>query len=396
MENQHEPEGGFAGLWGLDPDISYLNHGSFGSCPVAILEKQQDYRKMMEREPVRFLVQQVEPMLQHSRESVSDFLGASPQDVVFVSNATAGVNTVFRSLKFREGEEILFTSHVYGACRKALEFISFKTGATLVEARYPFPLYDSWTIVRSVLDQVTPRTRIALIDHITSATALVQPVEILVRELHRKGVEVMIDGAHAPGSIPLNLDQLGAEYYTANCHKWICAPKGAAILHVRKDKQKDIYPLIISHAGHEAGSFTERFYWPGTWDPSACICIGDAIDYLGSLLPGGWNAIMKFNRERCLKYRKFICEMLDIDPPCPDSMIASMASFPLPADPEEFPPGYKGFSTLQQRLFDLYKIEIPVWYWDNPDSRIIRIAVQLYNNSNQYRDFAAALKTLLP
>lgn len=395
MKNQQETGTGFAGLWGLDPGVSYLNHGSFGACPVAILEKQQHYREMMEREPVRFLVQQVEPLLHHSREVVSGFIGADPEDVVFVPNATAGVNTVFRSLKFREGEELLFTNHIYGACRKALEFISYQSGAVLVEARYPFPIRDSWAIVQSVLDKVTPNTRIALIDHITSTTALVQPVEILTRELHRKGVEVMIDGAHAPGCIPLNLTHLGAEYYAANCHKWICAPKGAAILHVRKDKQKEIFPLIISHAGHQADSFTERFYWPGTWDPSASVCIGDAIDFLGSLMPGGWSEIMKFNRDRCLHFRRVICEMLEVDPPCPDSMISSMASFPLPVDPEELPPGYKGFSTLQQQLFDQYNIEIPVWHWDYPLARITRIAVQLYNNPNQYREFMTAIKTLL-
>jgi isopenicillin-N epimerase len=384
----------YSGLWSLDTEVTFLNHGSFGACPKFVLDRQNEYRNQLENEPIRFLVQTVEPLLEKSREKIAALTGSQAGDLVFVSNATAGVNTVFRSLNFQPGDELLFTNHIYGACRKTLEFISFRTGVQLVEVVYPFPLTSSDEIVEAVLRNVTSRTKIALIDHITSATALVQPVEEITRELESRGIEVMIDGAHAPGSIPLNIEAIGASYYTANCHKWLCAPKGSAFLHLRKDKQDKIWPLVISHAGHEAQSLTERFYWPGTFDPSAWICVGDSIDYMASLLPGGWPEIMVRNRTLCLASRRLICETLQIPDPCPDSMIASMAAFPLPEASGEIPHDYKSFSVLQERLFQEHNIEIPVWNWDNPKSRLIRIAVQLYNDPAQYVKLSDALKRL--
>jgi isopenicillin-N epimerase len=385
----------FKELWTLDPEVVYLNHGSFGACPAYVLEKQQEYRQCLEKEPVRFLMTEVETLLDASRRKVTRFMNADPGDVVFVQNATSGVNTVFRSLHFEPGDEILFTNHIYGACRKTLEYIRFRTGAKLVEAVYPFPLESPGQIVEAVIAKVSPRTRIALIDHITSATALIQPIEILVKELQARGIDVMIDGAHALGSIPLDVETLGAAYYTANCHKWLCAPKGAAVLHVRKDRQKPICPLTISHAGYDAESFTERFFWPGTWDPSAFICVGAAIDYMESLMPGGWPAIMQHNRDLCLESRRMICDTLAIPLPCPDSMIASMASFPLPVSKDEKPMDYKSINALQEKLFDRYRIEIPVWNWNCPESRLTRIAVQLYNDAEQYRLLADGLKDCL-
>ena len=385
----------FKDLWTLDPEVVYLNHGSFGASPRFILEKQQEYRQKLENEPIRFLVKEIETLLEVSGRKVSAFMNARPEDVVFVQNATAGVNTVFRSLRFAPDDEILFTNHIYGACRKTLEFISHQTGARLVEAFYPFPIASTDQIIQAVMEKVTPRTRIALIDHITSATALIHPVEILVRELDKRGIDTMIDGAHALGSIPLDLGSIGAAYYTANCHKWLCAPKGAAILHVRKDKQKEIYPLVISHAGHDAEPFTERFFWPGTWDPSAVLCVGDAIDYMGSLMPGGWPAVMQRNHDLCLESRKLICDSLGIDPPCPEEMVASMASFPLPSAAVASMHDYKGFDPLQERLFHDYRIEIPVWNWTEPVSRMTRISVQMYNSMEQYVFLANALSVVV-
>jgi isopenicillin-N epimerase len=385
----------YKNLWALDPEVVYLNHGSFGACPRFVLEKQTEYRQKLEKEPIRFLVKEIEILLDISRRKVSAFMNANPDDVVFVQNATAGVNAVFRSLKFNPDDEILFTNHIYSACKKTLEFISHQTGAKLIEAFYPFPIASSQQIVDAVMEKVTPRTRIALIDHITSATALIHPVEILVKEQEKKGIDTMIDGAHALGSIPLDLGSIGAAYYTANCHKWLCAPKGAAILHVRKDLQKAIYPLVISHAGYDAEPFTERFFWPGTWDPSAVLCVGDAIGYMGSLMPGGWPALMQRNHDLCLEFRKLVCDSLGIDPPCPDEMVASMASFPLPVAAVASMHDYKGFDPLQERLFQDYRIEIPVWNWTEPVSRLTRISVQLYNSMEQYVFLAKALSMVV-
>lgn len=316
-------------------------------------------------------------------------------DLVFVPNATTGVNTVFRSIHFNPGDEILYTSHIYGACKQLLEFVAENTGAKLVEVPYDFPIASPEVIVQAVLEKVTAHTRIALIDHITSATALIHPVEVIVRELEKRGVDTMIDGAHAIGSIPLDIDRIGAAYYTTNCHKWLCTPKSVALLHVRKDKQKGIVPVVISHAGHEADSFSERFFWPGTFDPTAAICVADSISYMESLMHGGWPAIMKRNHDLCLAARDLLCEKLEIGKPCPDSMIASMATFPLPPPLKPVHFDYKGFDPLQESLFRQYKIEIPVWSWSSPPSRLIRIAVQLYNSMEQSRYLASGLLKLL-
>jgi isopenicillin-N epimerase len=320
----------FARFWPLDPKAVYLNHGSFGACPQFVLDKQNQYRRQLESQPVRFLVREMEPVFNNARLKAAQFVNAQSEDLVFVQNATAGVNAVFRSLRFNPGDEILFTNHIYGACKRLLEFIADQTGARLVEATFDFPVASPDAILDAVLAKVTPRTRIALIDHISSATAVIHPVEAIVRELDNRGIDTMIDGAHALGSIPLDLESIGAAYYTANCHKWLCSPKSTAILHVRRDKQPGIVPVVISHAGYKAEPFTERFFWPGTYDPAAALCVADSISYLASIVDGGWPAIMKRNHGLCLEARNMICSVLEIPKPCPDSMIASMATFPLP------------------------------------------------------------------
>ncbi|MEI7499550.1 MAG: aminotransferase class V-fold PLP-dependent enzyme [Bacteroidota bacterium] len=381
----------FAQLWPLDPKAIFLNHGSFGACTRFILDKQTQYRQQLENQPVRFLAREMEPLFDHSRQKVAQFVKSRGEDLVFVQNATAGVNTVFRSLRFNPGDEILYTNHIYGACKRLLEYISEQTGARLVEVVWDFPISSSDLILDAILKKVTSKTRIALIDHISSATALIHPVEAIVSELEKRGVDTMIDGAHALGSIPLDIEKIGAAYYTANCHKWLCAPKSVAILHIRSDKQVGIVPVVISHAGYNAEPFAERFFWPGTYDPTAALCVADTIDYMESIFPGGWLAIMKRNHDLCLQAREYICNILEIEIPCPGSMIASMATFPLPMAEEKISYDYKNFDPLQERLFREFNIEIPVWDWYSPPSRLTRIAVQLYNSIDQYKYFAAAL-----
>ena len=381
----------FARFWSLDRNTVYLNHGSFGACPQAILYKQQEYRQRLESHPVRFLGREMEELFDLSRNKAAAFVNARPEDMVFVQNATSGVNAVFRSLHFNPGDEILFTNHVYGACKRLLEFISEQTGAVLVEAAFDFPVTSPEIITDAILDKVTSRTRIALVDHISSATALIHPVEEIVRELEKRGVDTLVDGAHALGSIPLDLEKTGAAYYTANCHKWLCSPKSAAILHVRKDKQPGIYPAVISHAGHKAEPFAERFFWPGTYDPTAAICVGYSIEYMASLVPGGWPSLMKRNHDLCLEARDLICKILGIWAPCPGEMIASMASIPLPLPAISTPPGYKSFDPLQDLFYREFNAEIPVWYWTEPPMRLTRISVQLYNSMEQFRYFGTIL-----
>ena len=240
----------FRRLWDLAPDTIFLNHGSFGACPRAILELQCDLRRQMEAEPVQFLWRRYEERLEPARQAMAKFVGARARDLVFVSNATTGVNAVIRSLKLRRGDELLTTNHDYNACHNVLVEAARRTGARLVTARVPFPLRGEDEMVERILRAVTPRTRLATIDHVTSNTALVLPVARIIRELEKRGVDTLVDGAHAPGMLPINLGKLAPAYYTANLHKWVCAPKGAAFLWVREDLQKDLQPAVVSHGNN--------------------------------------------------------------------------------------------------------------------------------------------------
>src|SRR5262245_1030546 len=243
----------WAELWPLDPAVDYLNHGSYGACPRAILAHQGQLRARLEREPVDFLSRRLPELLAAARQALGAFVGADAGDVAFVPNATTGVNAVLRSLPLRPGDELLTTDHCYAACRKAMEFVALGAGASVVVAEVPFPTAGADEVVSRVMEAVTPRTRLAVLDHVASPTALVFPIERLARELSARGVDTLVDGAHALGMVPLDLRSWGVAYYTGNAHKWLCAPKGAAFLYARRDRQPALHPLVISHA-YEKGA----------------------------------------------------------------------------------------------------------------------------------------------
>ncbi|HEY0443205.1 MAG TPA: aminotransferase class V-fold PLP-dependent enzyme, partial [Candidatus Limnocylindrales bacterium] len=222
--------------WLLDPAVTFLNHGSYGACPRPVLEAQAAWRERMEREPVRFLGRDLERFLEAARADVGAFLGANPDDLAFVTNATTGVNTVLRSLRFEPGDELLATDHEYNATLNALAEIAARDRATVRIAHVPFPLRDPDQVTAAILGAVTPRTRLLLVSHVTSPTGLVFPLGDIVRELAARGVDTLVDAAHSPGMVPVDLDALGAAWWTGNAHKWLCAPKGAAVLHVRRDR----------------------------------------------------------------------------------------------------------------------------------------------------------------
>jgi isopenicillin-N epimerase len=374
-----------ASLWCLDPSVTYLNHGSFGACPAAVLAAQAALRLEMEREPVDFLVAALPARLNAARDALSRFLGAESAELAFVPNATAGVNAVLRSLRLEPGDELLLTTHTYAACRKAVDFVAERTGARTVVAALPFPCRDDEEIIGAVLKCVSPRTRLALLDHVTSPTALILPVARLVNELKARGVDTLVDGAHAPGMVPLKLSELGAAYYTGNAHKWLCAPKGAAFLHVRRDRQAGLHPNVISH-GYTAG-FHAEFDWTGTFDPTPWLCIPEALRFMGSLLPDGWPQVMAANRALTLEARALLLETTGAEAPCPDAMIGSMASLPLPPAAIGSPADRLDCAGLHAWFRER---GIETWLYPHPVP-LLRISAQLYNDLNQYRELARLL-----
>jgi isopenicillin-N epimerase len=399
IENNHSAVSRPAGqgrFWMLDPQVVFLNHGSFGSCPRPVLEYQKQIRERLERQPVQFLVRDLEPLLDQARYELGRFLDADGDDLVFVPNATAGVNTVLRSLRFAAGDELLVTDHEYNACRNALNFAAETAGAVVVEARVPFPLRSAGQIQEAILARVTSRTRLVLLDHVTSQTGLVMPVGSLVADLSRRGVDVLVDGAHAPGMVPLSLRRLGAAYYTGNCHKWLCAPKGAGFLHVRRDRQESIRPLSISHGANalrrDRSRFQVEFGWTGTWDPSAFLSVPEAIRCLGSFLPGGWPEVMRKNHALALAGRAVLCRALSVETPCPEECVGSLASVPIPDAPGSEPPVSPLYADpLQTRLLEQQGIEVPIIPWPALPKRLLRISAQLYNSPADYEHLARAL-----
>jgi isopenicillin-N epimerase len=384
--------------WTLDPEVDFLNHGSFGACPRHVLELQQELRARMERQPVLFHSRELEPLLDEARSALARFVGADSDDLAFVPNATAGVNTVVRSLRLLPGDEVLTTDHAYNACRNALRVLE-PAGVRVVTAAVPWPGVTPAQVTDAVLAAVTPRTRLALIDHVTSPTGLVFPIETLVRVLAERGVDTLVDGAHAPGMLPLDLRRIGAAYYTGNCHKWLCTPKGSGFLHVRRDRQEGVLPLAVSHGFNSTRTDRSRFRllfdWGGTDDPTPFLCIPEAIRFLGTLLPGGWPALMQRNRELALAGRDVLCEALAVPPPAPAEMIGSLAAVPLPDSGGPPPAAGSMNDPLQAIVYERHRIEVPIFVFPRHPRRLVRIAAQLYNSRPQVERLARALKEVL-
>jgi len=385
--------------WNLEPDVAFLNHGSFGACPIPVLEAQTRLRDRLERGPVQFLLRELDELVASALAETANFVGVDPDDLVFVPNATTGVNTILRSLSFEAGDELLTTSHEYNACRNAMEFVAGRSGARVVAVDVPFPVASSDEVVERLLDGASDRTRVAVIDHITSLTGMVMPIARIVRALAERGIDTLVDGAHGPGMVPLDITGIAPAYYTGNCHKWLCAPKGAAILYVRRDLQPSIRPLAISHGANskrtDASRFQLEFGWTGTVDPTAYLCIPESMRFMGSLLPGGWPELMERNRELALRARRLLCDALGVAEPCPENMIGTLASVPLGPGTFHFTTTALAFDELDTVLREEYGFEVPVLAYPDGPSSIIRVAAQIYNSIEQYAALADTLKILL-
>jgi isopenicillin-N epimerase len=399
--------------WALDPELTFLNHGSFGACPREVLEDQRRWRDRLEAQPVQFLARDLPGLLARARAELGAFVGADPDDLAFVANATSAVNAVLRSLRFEPGDELLTDDHEYNATINVLRHVAERDGARVVVARIPFPVASEEAVVDALLGAVTARTRLALVSHVTSPSALVFPIERIVAELAARGIETLVDGAHAPGMVPLDLDRVGAAWTTGNLHKWVCAPKGAAFLHVRRDRQPEIRPSTISHGANAPlradgpTRYRAEFDWQGTLDPTPWLAVPAALRFVGGLVDGGWPAVMARNHALTVRARDVLTDALGLDPstPAPATMLGSMVALPLP-DRGPLAAVGAGSSPLdtdpvQARLLREHRIEVPIYPFPvpaagspDPARRLIRVSSALHNGPDDLDRLAAALTVL--
>jgi isopenicillin-N epimerase len=393
--------------WQLDPSVTFLNHGSFGACPVDILAVQRGWTDRLEREPVRFLDDELAGHLDAARADLGAFLGADPAGIAFVPNATTGVNAVLGSIRFAPGDEILTDDHEYNAILTTVRAAAERDGAQMVVAPIPFPIADPSEAVDAILGAVTARTRLAVISHVTSTTALVLPIERIVAELAARSIDTLVDGAHAPGMVPVEIDRLGAAYYTGNGHKWLCGPKGSAFLWARHDRRHGLRPPITSHGRNDPRTDRSRylleFDWMGTFDPTPALSLPAAIDWVARLDPGGWPAVMAANHAAAVAARDRLVDLMSdgaatpANAPAPTAMLGSMGSVILPrltTDDEA--------AALHRWLLDEAGIEIPVVGWPvrgargqptaDPRRVLLRVSTQRYNDDGDIDRLVAALR----
>jgi isopenicillin-N epimerase len=374
----------------LEPNIIFLNHGSYGATPRPVFAAYQDWQKRLERQPVRFLGREFHGLIYEARKSLGEYLDASTDDLVYIPNATHGANIIARSLDLQPGDEVLTTNHEYGACDFAWEFVCSAAGAHYLRHSFPLPVSAYEEIVEGFLARITPRTKAIYLSHITSSTALRLPVEQICRAARERGVLSIIDAAHSPGQIPMNLSQLGADVVFGNCHKWMLAPKGSAFLYVRREVQKIVQPLIVSWGYEAAPEFTtgSRFVdllqWTGTKDPAAALTVPAAIRFMEE---HHWEAVRQHSHRLLRLALARISDLTGLPPayPLDSDYYSQMGIAPLPAcDP----------AALKQHLYDDFAIEVPITEWQG--KQFIRISIQAYNGPEDVESLLHALSELLP
>ncbi|MCU0514591.1 MAG: aminotransferase class V-fold PLP-dependent enzyme [Anaerolineae bacterium] len=375
-----------AELFLLDKEIIFLNHGSFGACPQPIFDEYLRWQRELERQPVRFLGRDYDALLDAARARLAAFLHAPPAELLFVPNATIGLNTVARSLMLgwlKPGDEILTSDQEYGALNRTWAFVCQHTGARYLERPMPLPVTTPAAWVEHFWQGVTERTRIIFLSHITSPTALIFPVAEICRRARAAGILTIIDGAHVPGQLPLDLTALGADVYSGNCHKWMCTPKGSAFLHVRQEHHAWIAPLVISHGWLPEGTFISQNQWQGTRDVAAFLTVPAALDFMAA---HDWDS----RRDECQALARYawqrITAVTELEPlsPASQTWFGQMLALPLP--PCDLP-------ALKTRLYDDFRIEIPLT--TTPDGRpLVRVSCQVYNTRTDIDALADALHSI--
>jgi len=382
--------------WSLDPALTFLNHGSYGAVPIPVQESLAELRLRCERDPVRFFKVDLADLLDNARAEVGGFLNCRPADLGFMPNATVALATILANTPLEPGDEILITDHEYQSLLNELDRVTTRTGARVVKAQIPFPIGDPDQVVERFVAAIGARTKLVIISHCTSASALIFPVAPIVRECNARGIDVCVDGAHAPGQIPVDVGALNPTYYVGSGHKWLCGPKGAGFLSVRADRQAQFRSLWLSSRAHkdrpERSQYLRDFDYFGTADYTPILALPAAITHVGAMHPGGWAGIMRSNTQLSLTARDTLCNTLGIAPPAPDSMIGAMFSLPIPEPAPDLaarPTHYD--DALQDELLARHGIQVPIWRLNVGDQRIVRVSAQLYNSPEQYERLGAAL-----
>jgi isopenicillin-N epimerase len=375
-------------LFLLDPEVVFLNHGSFGACPRPVFRVYQQWQRELERQPAKFFHKRANGLLAEARAKLGAYLGVAADEVVYFPNPTTALNMVARSLDLRPGDEILTTNHEYGAMDRMWRFVCCKTGARYVQQPIPLPVTSHADFLEAFWSGVTGRTRVVFISHITSPTALTFPVQEVCRRARQAGLLCIVDGAHAPGHVPLDLAALGVDIYAGACHKWLCAPKGAAFLYARRDVQRWLEPLVVSsgwESEHPGDSqFIDYHEYQGTRDLAAFLSVPAAIEFQDE---HDWGRVRQRCRALASETRRRLEELTGLDPVCPDSpeWFTQMATARLPD---------VDLGRLKERLYDEFHIEVPVGRWN--DQPLTRVSFQAYNGQADADALVNALTQLLP
>lgn len=365
----------------LDNDVVFLNHGSFGACPKTTFECYQAWQLELERQPVEFLGRRHDGLIKDALNILGDFVGTSGDNLGFVTNATEGLNTVARSLKLEAGDEVITTNHEYGALDLTWKFISRETGCTIKAMPLSEQFTDPADVVEAIWQGVTDKTKIIFLSHITSPTALILPVETICQQARDAGIISIIDGAHVPGHLALNLDELGADFYSGNCHKWLSAPKGSAFFYTRPEHHDMIDPLVISW-GWDGDDLFTRTRWSGTRDIAAFLTVPDAIQFQHD---NQWDAVYQSCHDLAIETMQRICDLTGLPPLATSEFFGQMAAIPLPDTVNT--------EQLKHDLYEQYRVEIPLV--DHHGKKYVRVSIQAYNNRDDTDVLVKALSDLL-
>jgi isopenicillin-N epimerase len=387
-----EIRGGLRDAWSLAGDVTYLNHGSFGPSPCVVQEARQAWSARLERQPMQFFVRDLERELDAAAGRLGELVGCAAEDLVFVDNATTGMNIVAANVDLHTGDEVLLSDHEYGAVVRIWREACRRAGASLVVRALSCPLASAEAVTDELLAGVTDRTRLLVVSHVTSPTATILPVELICRRARERGLPVCIDGPHAVAMVPLNLRQLDCDFYAASCHKWLSAPFGSGFLYVARRRQQGLKPVLMSWGGSVSGrnaSWRDEFTWSGTRDPAAFLAIPAAIEFLEQY---GIDEFRRDTHELAATARRVLCELIGLEPLIPDSpgWYGAMVAVPLPAGAEPRHPAEP--DPLQAALWSQYRIEVPVTRWQG--RRFLRVSCHLYNDRSDIERLAGALSEL--